>query len=104
MRASLFALVQTTAQHQLVELGRAKRTLADTSLLPWHDAVRRARALAVEHLEARTAVVAAVSTSYDAYGRPVPQLVVTAQRARAALLAISGDGARERVERAVPLP
>lgn len=88
VRADLRRLVQREASGQLPPLQAARDDVARVRPLPWHGAVRTARASALAHLDARLEHLRAVARDLRTLYAPRPAVTMSAERARTALAAV----------------
>lgn len=68
VRAGLGDLVSQSAGRGAADLRQARTALAETTVLPWHSALRQARDAAVAYLDARLAFLDAVAADHAALG------------------------------------
>lgn len=96
VRVSLQQLVQDAAAGQVGRLDAVASDVGRTRVLPWHGAVRRARAACARSLQAHAAHLGDVARDADALYARHPELERGRARARAALLRATGDASAQR--------
>ncbi len=94
VRSSLERVVSGEAAGQLAAVRAQRDAVAGTAVLPWHRALRAARAAYVAYLDVRLGYLSAVGADLDALYAPHPELGQALARARAAYGRAAGEPGR----------